>query len=452
MLQRAISGAAILAVGPALAACGSVKSAAPNPAHPPQSLIFQPYPYGYPDINTAFKLMEQVLEPFEKQNNVDIKLVLFNTDADNVSAIIGGDGPDIIYGTQYGPYLSQNLLMNLSPLLQQDGISTSIWSKGQVEYFQRPNGTFAIPGTIETFVYLLNLSDFDRAGISYPGTDWTLEEFLTSAQALANPSKQHFGTNFAMQWDDVEGYQWFFEAFGGSINNAQGTTCTLNTSPCIQAGNWLYEQLIWPKLGVTRNSARLGGKWDAKQLAAGDVSMSVLAPIQILTVVLTLPSEINWTMYPFPTFPAGKMNWASAGFFAINRETKHSNLAWEFLKYVTVGTDWQRAMIQMNFLGPIRTDLWPEWKATAEELAPSLKNKGLQYYLDAVEQGYAVPGTFFDSNDSHTASALDTTFAALASRQQTDVAAAFSAVQNQIRAIESGAPSTAPTAGSAQAG
>jgi len=451
LLRGAAGGCLLGAAGQVLQACGP--AAKPTAVQYPTTLVFQPYPFGYP-TNTGFRIMQEVLAPFEKANRVNVKLELFTSTQDNVSALTGGAGPDVFFDQRYAPYLGTGLAMNLTPLLKREGIDPAIWSKGLVQYFDQPQGMFATSCTIETMVYLVNLSDFDAVGLPYPDPEWDINAFAqTAAQLRQLPGghSPHFGANFPFQWDYVQDYQWFFQAFGGSIGDVNGTRCLLDQPNSVAAGNWLFTNLIWNNAAVTRNSRRLHGQWDAKQFVAGEVSMSTLPPIQIVSIVPAIPSSVKWTLLPLPVFPNGRFNWAAGGLFGINAQTKHPEQAWNLFKFLTVEDTWQQAMIELNFLGPARVDLWDQWLSTAVELAPVLKNKGLQYYVDAVQQGYAYPGTFFRYDDLSITPILEQTFDSLQSQQQTSVATAFGAVAQQIDAIEQQSSSSAASSHSASA-
>lgn len=442
LLRGVCAAAMVVGSSQVLAACGTGKGKSAQPATVAYgtTLVFQPYPFGYP-VNTGFKIMQEILAPFEQQNKVNVKLELFSSTTGNVSALSGGAGPDIFFDQRYSPYLGSGLAVDLLPLLQQDGIDTSIWSKGLVDYFKQPEGMFATSCTIETMVYLVNLSDFDTMGISYPDPDWDINTFVSVAKQLktlpdASANSQHFGANFPFQWDYVQNYQWLFQAFGASIGDVNGTRCLLGSDAAVSAGNWMFNNLIWDEVAVTRNSSRLKGQWDAKQFVAGEVSISDLPPIQIVSIIPSIPSSVKWQLYPLPVFPSGRFNWAAGGLFGINAQTKAKEQAWNLFKFLTVEDSWQQAMIQLNFLGPSKVSLWDNWQATALQLAPILKGKGLQYYVDAVQQGYAYPGMFFKYSDLSITPILQAAFDNLVSQSQTSVQAEFQAVADQINKME----------------
>lgn len=422
-----------------LEACGKTgrKSAATTPANYATTLVFQPYPFGNNESPTAFKIMQEILQGFMQKNKINVTLNAWGTSAQNISELVGGTGPDIVYDHFYQPYLASDLLLDLTPLLQQDGISTSIWSKGQMAFFQRPNGIFAVPATTETMAYFINLSDFDSAGVAYPSADWTYKDLATLASQLTTKSgpNAHYGTNVCIRWEHVQSYEWLFQAFGGSINNADLTQCTLNEAGSIAAGQWLMRSLFWPGVAVTRNSARLGGEWEPDQLLGNHVSMSVLAPEELVGVLEGIGSSTKWMFLPFPSFPKGQFSWSSTDFFGINAQTKNKDAAWELFKYVAVDTGWQSAMIQYDFLAPGLVSLWDQWLATAQQLAPVLKGKGLQYFAEPAQQGYAIPGTFFQYNDTQATQILQSVFTSLATQQLQSVTEAFSTAEKQINSL-----------------
>ena len=77
-------------------------------------------------------------------------------------------------------------LLDLAPLLRSDSSMNpddfipSAWSA-----FQWDGGQWAIPATIAPQVMVYEPDAFDAAGLSYPATDWTLEDYVSAATVFA---------------------------------------------------------------------------------------------------------------------------------------------------------------------------------------------------------------------------------------------------------------------------
>ena len=150
------SGAA--ATMAAVSGCGFAR---PASAHAKIVLVFQAAAgsAGGGGISlTPPGLAQRGLEPFLAANP-GVEVTITATEfASNVPAIIGGGGDDIIHDNYCPPYWESNLLLPLDEYLKQDGIDTSIWSQGQLQAFQNPQGLFMLGDYFSPFIYIVNMS------------------------------------------------------------------------------------------------------------------------------------------------------------------------------------------------------------------------------------------------------------------------------------------------------
>ncbi len=427
-----LAGGATLVGGLALAACGTAKPAS-NAGWP--TLVFMPDPSvtGATPTQTAQKLVAEFLAPFEQSNHVNVKVA---PNSGSVSAMVSGSGADVSWGIDYASYTSQGLFMNLSKLLAQDGLSTTLWPKGQMDQLQTTTGLYALPYNFQPMVYFINYSDFDNAGISYPDDTWTYQDFLDKATALkqANNKAGYYGANISWDWADGEENQWCFRAFGGSITDTSGSRATLSTTEGVQCGNWVYQDCLWPKIVAQRNLPGIG--YEAAQIEKGLVSMSIIGTWELLNVFSAVSDTFKWDFLPFPKFPAGRFTDGVNEFYGINVATQHPDLAWTFLKWLTVTPDWQQDLMKMLLLPPATVSLWEQWAPTVSSVAPPLARKQLQWFSDVITGGYGIPRTYFQYDDSTALNMLNGYFSQLGSQTLNSVQEAFATADTQITAYE----------------
>lgn len=439
-----VAGGAMLLGGASsiLAGCGGAPTR--SPTRP--TIVFEPRNSSAASFSSMLGPMKEVLAGFEQQYKVNVNVVVSPGTSGNIAAMLAGSGADIISDLDYAPYVQEgNFLMDLTPLLARDKISTSIWSPAQIKLYQRPNGLFALPDYFGTMVYFINLSDFDNAGVTYPDSSWTSQDLVKLAGQLSTPASgttpAHYGANIDWDWVDGEENQWAFLGFGGSIINADGTQSTLSQSGSVAAGNWVYEQLLWP--GIAAPRVLTGTGYEAQQITSGVVSMSICGTWDLLPVISAVQSSFSWDFLPFPVLPSGRFTLGTNDFYGINAETKYPEQAWQLLRWLSAETTWQIAMMKLLLISPALNSLWETWLSLLVSVVPILKGKNLQWFADAAQQGYAIPRTYYAYEDTAALSILNTYLSELASQKLTNVSQAFALADQQINSFEEQAKSQA---------
>ncbi len=422
------SGAAAI-VGTALAGC------APGKAHPTVAnnvitLVFQPDGTLNTSTNASLlnKLYTEALDPFIKANkglNVTVTPSLWG---DNVAAIAGGAGSDIISDNYPPPYWQDGLLLNLDPYIKEDGIDTTAWSQGIMEVFTQPFGLMMLPAYTSPFVYCVNLSDFAAAGLPYPDPDWTWTEFTTVAQQITQYIQPKRGVELDFFSNGPEEANYVFKGFGTSLCNAAGTKSNLGTSAAIQAGEWLYNDMLWKDIAYFRSQAGFGTQADGFQL----VAMYETWDGGVFFQAQTYQDTFDWDYLPFPVFPSGqRATMGTDDFYGINIQTKHPDQAWLLMKYLTYQTTWQKDLMKIGMLQPALLSLWPTWISAVGSVAPFMANKQLQWFEDAAVKGYAYPQQYYAYDDKQVQAVAAPYFESLYSNTTT-VAAAFTEAAAQI--------------------
>ena len=446
--MRAASLAAAATLGGAtLAACSAPASggtARPTGTGAKIILAFQPNGT-IPFNKTTMALYQDALKPFYAQHpGVDVRLVPPLTSpgggTGNVQAILAGNGPDIIadyYPPLYLP-ASGDLLLKLDDYVKRDAVDLHAWSAGQVHSYTQTaldHTLRMLPGYFSPLIYVVRLQDFDEAGYQYPDPTWSYTDFAAAAKAMTKRSsngQQRIGA--VMQWTStlLKECSWPFFGFGDGMLNAAGNA-QLSSPGGIQAGNWLYDQLFWPGFATTRDLK--GPTFGSKEVVTGEVTMQLVWDGLVLDMAQRY-TGFNWDFYPPPTFPQGPSCLGTDDFYAIAANTKHPDMAWQLLKFLTYDptpTGWQRSMMKIGMLQPGLNALWDVWIETLKNVAPPLKDKHLEYFKDMALSGRAFPAQFFPYADKQAQTTTKQQMAELWSKK-VDVAGAFAQMDHQINA------------------
>ncbi len=313
-----------------------------------------------------------------------------------IPAIIAGTGPDIIPDWYAPPYWTSGTLLALDPYIQADNLQTDRWSTGQWGVMHQPFGTFMVPAYFSPMVFAVNLSAFDAAGQSYPDTGWDHKEFVTVCEQMTAHTGQttRYGAAFGFQTNTYKSGNWLFRAFDGSLMNTAHTQETLSSPRSLAAGEWLFQQLIWPGIATDRNT----GTSPAAMLS-GKVVMTTIWDGIVLNYANAIRQSLKWRIYPYPVFPAGRMTSGTEDFYGINASTKHPDQAWLLLKWLSYEPDWQRSLMRMGAVPPALNSLWGEWETVVTQVIPFLKGAGLSWFGDAALKGYAIPYGYYRYGD-----------------------------------------------------
>ena len=401
LLQQAAAGGLVVA-GTVLTACsrGPVKAAATT-RKPRITLVMQADTDSLPTGTTLMSLLQEVLAGFTAQYpGVDVKPQFMPGYQSNVTALLGGTGPDVIADWYAPPYWAGNFLLPLDELIKRDNVDVSVWSAGQMGAMRQGSKTMSLPAYFSPMVLAVRVADWDAAGRERPNPAWTYQEFVTECKNMTvhTVKQNRFGAAFAFHSTGINGSSWIFRAFGGNMLNADGTQEQLTSPACLQAGQWMYEQLFWPGYATSRNPM-LGGPTGSPQFISDNVSMVTVWDGIILELAAGIRDSFPWQIYPYPKFPAGVMCQGTEDFYAINAQTKYQDEAWELLKWLSYEKTWQQAMMKIGAMPPARNDLWEEWISTVQIVAPPLKNVNLHYLRDLAIAGEALPGQYYAVQD-----------------------------------------------------
>jgi multiple sugar transport system substrate-binding protein len=152
---------------------------------------------------------------------------------------------DVFAGPQlYGAQLQeQGDILDMSPFIEHDlAFDPSDFIPGTLEAFSSENALWAIPFGIDPLVMYYNRDLFDAAGVAYPQSGWTWEDFLDAALAVNDPEANVFGYVSTLQSNDPIP---FIYQHGGRIldDPAEPTRTTFDEPLTIEAVEW-YAGLI----------------------------------------------------------------------------------------------------------------------------------------------------------------------------------------------------------------
>lgn len=147
---------------------------------------------------------------------------------------------------RFGPYAAKAAIEPLGPYLEKSTvISKDDFYSQAIEPFTWQRQVMCIPQNLSSLVVFYNKNLFDQAGVAYPKTDWTWEDFLSTAQKLTRDldgdgqADQH-GLGFEISLARFAPFIW--QHGGQVVNNTYAPTrLALDHPLSLDAIRWVVE-------------------------------------------------------------------------------------------------------------------------------------------------------------------------------------------------------------------
>jgi multiple sugar transport system substrate-binding protein len=381
--------AGIATAGAALASCG-IKEPATRSTGEPVQLVYQ-------DWRTEWfpAMAQEMLSKFNAENP-GIQ-VFYTPDPENkeekmLEDFTAGTAPDVFSGCCdfFPAWADAGYLLDLRPYVEADLDQATIsdWSEAQYRaLFTRDGLQYALPMYHGGLALYYNKDLFDAAGVDYPTSGWTHDDYLDAMRKLTvrdGSQVTQWGSMFDVSWDRI---QMHVNGWGGHYVDPQDPKhCIMAAPASLEAQEWLRQRI-----------------WDDKVMASFLDVQNLSTSQAFIAQKVAMVEDGSWALKnildganfrigvaPFPSGPAKQVTLGTTDGFGIYAGTKHPQEAWEFLKFL-ISKDYGRAMSQAHFLQPARTSLVPEWAETIRQQYPEKAREiNLEAFADGQIKGYAV--------------------------------------------------------------
>jgi multiple sugar transport system substrate-binding protein len=307
-----------------------------------------------------------------------------------------GDLPDVFNMSQdrFFFYASNETLLDLQPYFDEAGVDTTLWGSGMVDPYRwgEDRDLYAAPVNWDTIAIFYNKDLFDAAGLDYPTSAWTWDDFAAAAAALTDPANDVYGA--AVYSEYQAGYPNFIASTGITpIINAARTECTLDDPESLEALNFLkglYDAGYMPGISI------MGG-------ASADDSFNFWLAGRVAMVSggsWKLPAAIdqasfNWDVVQLPRNPdSGRTRSIlhSVGYVASSRAA-NPDLAANLIVFLA-SDEGQRFFAEGGGVAPANPAMQDEWVNSFGDAGVNI-----QAFVDATEdsQGVTVFGDVWNS-------------------------------------------------------
>ncbi|HKT45621.1 MAG TPA: extracellular solute-binding protein [Gaiellaceae bacterium] len=291
----------------------------------------------------AFK---KLAAEYQKANpDVTLNVVGSINDDKIVAAIRAGTAPDVVSSFNsydVGIYCGTGGWIDLSSYMKQSGIKLSEFPATTNYYTQYGGKKCALPLLADTYGLYYNKALFKKAGISGPPK--TIAELTADAKKLTIRNKD--GSLKQVGIDPFIGFyenvpeRWILP-WGGTFTDSSGKAHLATDSAWTKWLTWQKQMIDWYGYNnLVKFQAGLGDEFSASNaFEVGKVAMNLDGEWRVAFIKAEHPT-LDYGTAPMPAakpslYGSGYINGTIIG---IPKNGKHTQQAWDFVKWVTTNT------------------------------------------------------------------------------------------------------------------
>lgn len=346
-------------------------------------------------------VQREMVKAFEAAHpNIKINMTLMPTsgfETKMTTALGAGEGaPDVAF------YSIANwfpMAMDLNPFIERDNFDTGMYYDGFWKTRTQWNGTtIGLPLGVGAQFVMYNKDIFDAAGVAYPTSDWTTEDYLAMSPKLVDRSKKVWASERPKR-----PYRAIWYNYGEKARlyspDSQSIEGYLNSDESVAAYQWMWDLVQSDVTPSQADMATLGTEntGPVDLFMAGRLAMATLNQGHMLNAV---KEGMNFGIVSEPGV-AGNERWVNAWSLTcgIWKETKHPEEAWTFLKW-WVGPEGQKFLMDNGNLFPSIPDVLKQYKDINEDYAQGffkvLENKQVSLWRNTHPSGTPVERSIGD--------------------------------------------------------
>lgn len=368
-------------------------------------------PYGpaatqlvYQDWRTDYfpTLAQQMLEEFHS-THPGIQ-VFYTPDPPDLSDKMMVDfedhtAPDVFAGCcEFFPVWAQKgYLMDLRPYVEAELTASDRqdWDEAQYQALRLGDGAqFGLPKYHGALALYYNKDLFRARGLQFPDRTWTYADYQVAMNAFSSTrpgagSKAIWGSMFDVSWDRIQVH---VNGWGGQFVDPTNPGRSLMGSPeALGAMQWLKDRMWEDRAMASRLDVRNLNVTEA--FYRGYLAMVEDGSWSLKTILDNAGFDVGVTT--FPAGPARRVTMATTDGFAMYKQTRHPEAAWELLQFL-ISHQFGRALARAHLLQPARVSLVDEWISMVREQYPTKASQmDLVAFAEGHIRGYSVTPEIF---------------------------------------------------------
>lgn len=321
-----------------------------NPKEEKVTLTFGMFAGNQWDVpdDDCYKIIDETIEQFEKDHpNVTVKYdsgILKNDYSEAISQMaLEGKTPDVfmVLPEDFNTFSSVGVLKDLDSLIESDdAFQASEYYKGSYEAGQFRGSQYALPYESVPKMMFVNKTLLAKEGIKMPNNQWDWDQFYDICKKITRDTNNdgkidQFGV-YDYNWQDA------VYSNGDTLFNESGTECNLTDSN-IQSAILFTRQVQQ----LSEYQQPVSNDFDTGKIAFRPMAYSEFRTYKPYPWRINKYFDFQWDCIPLPSGPNGEnQSYIEHLMMGINSKTKHSDLAWEFLKELTYNRDTQQKLFK----------------------------------------------------------------------------------------------------------
>jgi len=308
---------------------------------------------------------QQQFDKFFMERHPNIVLNAQNTPAADYQTkysvqAAAGSLPDVMY-VQWSfaqQYIKARQFAVLdSYMATQPGFDIGDFTKPSMPFYQRDGHTYGIPYDCAAILLAYNKDLFDKAGLTYPQPNWTLDDVLAAARKLTSgsgPDKIYgFGSVANISYPYAGAL--YLEPFGARFLNQAQTRCVTDSPAAVSAMDWWVNELgrYGPSFAEYQAISESGESAFLLGRAGMDFGASWLASI------LKAQTTIRFGFTNWPRGPVARTTGVTGSSYAITRGSQNKDAAWIYLNEYTSTAGLTFMFSSTGGASPARASAWP---------------------------------------------------------------------------------------------
>ncbi len=321
--RRREAAAAILCVFVLVAA--AVFSAEPA-VYAAEKIVF-----GFKGIPDELRLAQQFVEEFNRQHpDIEVEILDMTASGDSwperlAVLFASGTAPDVIrmeYQRSF-PFVNRGLLLPLDRYADTDPAFDRLdFFEASLEAHTVDGVLYGIPREAQPFTVFINETRVAEVGLPFPDLDWDMDTFLEIARRTRRLDDEGFPLRYGWHMErSVTRLMPFLNAYGGGVYDQAAGRFTVTDPGTIQALDVIQQAALEP--GVVGGDFRYG-----------QASLFLRGPWMVPEFRQTL-TDFEWNIMPAPGGPGGRGTTLGSDAYYISKDSRHPDLAWEFVKHMT---------------------------------------------------------------------------------------------------------------------
>ncbi|MFQ6098539.1 MAG: ABC transporter substrate-binding protein [Armatimonadota bacterium] len=252
--------------------------------------------------------------------------------------IANGEAPDVFVFDDE-PFLAlqqRGAFLDLTPYIEEDDFDLDRFWKTNVELCTVDGRVYGLPmdGGAEVLYYNKDL--FDAAGLDYPSSEWTWDDFVDAAKALTRDTDgdgitDQYGYLCTTDWWP-KWLPWIWMC-GGRVLNDDRTECLMDSPEAIAGLRWYSDLMLKHEVAPLASEGAMTGMGRGQLFGTGRVAMFGGLPVAYRE--FKEYRHINWDVCPYPIGPKGVRITRYTGCpYVIYARTKHPRECWMLLKFL----------------------------------------------------------------------------------------------------------------------